>query len=502
MQPHRPTTMTLIEGGAAGKTATPPTPPNGGVAGSAREPWGRTDPEYWAALDRAVAERDQAARQAYEVAYGRERLKAMAWADEMSTRGALLPAASAVVVAPAPTETFGALGRKWTSGELAKLYPDHVEAKASKSDDAQRLSVLAPALDDVPLTDFASRGVELADEAMRRLEQLRQTREDERARQDGREPRKLDPLDKPTRRQYAQVIHRVVALAAYPARLIPVNPLPRGWLPGVGKAKARGWLYPDEDARLLACVRVPLVRRVFYGLLNREGMRTSEALALQWRDLDLRHGVVRLDANKTDTPRNWTLSRGTREGLLAWKHLCGVKTAAAFVFDPGIRVTYVDKSKRERSRKALSKWTAAEDLRADLQIALGDEARPELFESTSKRLRLRAHDLRATFVTISLSIGKTEDWVTQRTGHTSSQQLQNYRRDAATLRELNVGSLTPLQEAIPELGEALLSGEVPGLQAAPGGSDPLDAASARNDSVGHEGLEPSANGLRVRCSTN
>ena len=92
--------------------------------------------------------------------------------------------------------------------------------------------------------------------------------------------------------------------------------------------------------------------------------------------------------------------------------------------------------------------------------------------------------------------------MTQRTGHTSSQQLQNYRRDAATLLELNVGSLTPLQEAIPELREALLSGEVPGLLAAPGGSDPLDAASARNDSVGHERLEPSANGLRVRCSTN
>ena len=164
VQPHRPTTMTLIEGGAAGKTATPP---NDAVAGSVREPWERTHPEYWAALDRAVAERDHAARQAHEAAYGRERLKAQAWADELSSRGALAPAAPAVVTAaPGPAQTFGALGRQWTSGELAKLYPDHVEAKTSKSDDAQRLEVFGPALDDVPIAIFVSRGVELADAAM------------------------------------------------------------------------------------------------------------------------------------------------------------------------------------------------------------------------------------------------------------------------------------------------------------------------------------------------
>lgn len=48
--------------------------------------------------------------------------------------------------------------------------------------------------------------------------------------------------------------------------------------------------------------------RLAYGILTREGMRASELAALRWRDLDLDHGRVRLDENKTDDPRAWALS--------------------------------------------------------------------------------------------------------------------------------------------------------------------------------------------------
>ena len=44
-------------------------------------------------------------------------------------------------------------------------------------------------------------------------------------------------------------------------------------------------------------------------------------------------------------------------------------------------------------------------------------------------------------------------WVADRTGHHSSQMIYRYRRVARTLAELNVGPLTPLVEAIPELVE-------------------------------------------------
>jgi integrase len=64
---------------------------------------------------------------------------------------------------------------------------------------------------------------------------------------------------------------------------------------------------------------------------------------------------------------------------------------------------------------------------------------------------MRGHDLRATFVTINLANGKTETWISDRTGHKSSQMIARYRRMARTHAELNLGDLTPLASAIPEL---------------------------------------------------
>src|SRR5690606_29433428 len=103
-----------------------------------------------------------------------------------------------------------------------------------------------------------------------------------------------------TRRQYAQLISKVLGLACYPLKIIERSPLPRGFLPKVRTQKATAYLYPDDDAALLACTEIPLMRRVLYGFLAREGLRLSEALGLTWADFDLTRGAVRLDKNKTD----------------------------------------------------------------------------------------------------------------------------------------------------------------------------------------------------------
>jgi integrase len=63
-------------------------------------------------------------------------------------------------------------------------------------------------------------------------------------------------------------------------------------------------------------------------------------------------------------------------------------------------------------------------------------------------MALRAHDLRASFVTIALANGKTETWVADRTGHRSSQMIARYRRQARTAAELGLGAWTPLDAAI------------------------------------------------------
>ena len=77
-----------------------------------------------------------------------------------------------------------------------------------------------------------------------------------------------------------------------------------------------------------------------------------------------------------------------------------------------------------------------------------------IFQSTSTRLPIRIHDLRATFVTLSLANGKTETWVADRTGHKSSVMINRYRRAARTFAELHIGTLAPLDAAIPEIEKA------------------------------------------------
>lgn len=297
--------------------------------------------------------------------------------------------------------TFADLGKQWTEHKIADAYPDHVKRKATAGKDAERLAVLNKTIGKVSIASFTLADAELA---MRAL------------------PKGLASA---TRRQYAQIIARLMALAVYPLKLRASSPLPRGFLPKVTRNKATAWLYPADDATLLACERVPLARRVLYGFLAREGCRCDEALSLAWTDLDLERGVVRLDENKTNDPRAWALSPGVTAALELWRKRSG---AGGLVFA-------VDNEAR-----------LAEVFRADLATAKVN--RPELFERTKARQPIRAHDLRATFVTLSLANGKTETWVMDRTGHRSSVMINAYRRAARTAAELGLGELAPLDGAV------------------------------------------------------
>ena len=71
-------------------------------------------------------------------------------------------------------------------------------------------------------------------------------------------------------------------------------------------------------------------------------------------------------------------------------------------------------------------------------------------------VRIRVHDLRGTFVTLSLANGRTEAWVADRTGHRSSVMINRYRRAARTATEPGLGLLAPLNEAMtpPARGQA------------------------------------------------
>jgi hypothetical protein len=52
------------------------------------------------------------------------------------------------------------------------------------------------------------------------------------------------------------------------------------------------------------------------------------------------------------------------------------------------------------------------------------------------------------FVTLALAADRTEAWVTDRTGHRSSDMVHRYKRTARTARELGLGWLVPLDVAV------------------------------------------------------
>jgi integrase len=310
--------------------------------------------------------------------------------------------------------TIQELGEGWTGGELAKEYPDQIHERRSSRDDEIRLERHVYALiGHVRVRDLT---VEECEQVMRSPT--------------------LAKLATNTRRNVGLTLGRILTLAVYPLKIITASPFPKGLLPsgGKGKGKALADYRPADDAQLMACAAVPLAYRLLWGFLAREGMRSSEAIQLRWGDVDLKDGSVTLDENKTDEPRSWPLDPGVVRALKAFK------PAGAALVD----LIFVEENGGEHNRHALAK-TLREHLRA---AGLEDGPRAKLFEHSKTRLQVRAHDLRAGFVTTALANGKTETWVADRTGHKSHSMIKRYTRQARTTGDLKRGDWKPLDIAL------------------------------------------------------
>lgn len=353
--------------------------------------------------------------------------------------------------------TFAKFAERVTNGQLRKDYPDHVReigAETLQDYTAMLRDYVTPKLGPLPVTAIT---LDHCLDVMREV------------------PRDLSSS---RRRAIAFVMSRVLSLATFPARLIPSNPIPKGFLPKLDAPRARGFLFPDEEARLLRgeIVKpqptperkgttgrfpaepwrgvVPLPLRVLFGLLTREGMRANEAASLEYSDkrkagaagwVDLDRGWVWLDKNKTDDARDWSLSPDVAEALRRWRKLA-----------PKSRLVFPS---AEDAREPMNVEHLADDLRTALE-AIGID-RPELFESSKHRRNIVAHDLRGVFVTLAMAQGKNEAWIQTRTGHTTSQMLARYRRRAAELGEGDRARLVPMHDGIPELAASAPKGPPP-----------------------------------------
>ncbi len=352
---------------------------------------------------------------------------------------------------------FGVFAKEWTTGALARKFPDHVRVKRSSGRDEELLRLyILPHVGDIPLDEFELTDGELVMASLPDI--CAHTKA---------------PLSAGTRRHIAQVISRLMNLAVYPGKWRTSSPIPRGWLPKVGDSKAKECLYPDEDRALLTCTDIPLLRRFAYGFLDREGTRTDELARFTWLDIDLVHNRADLDENKTDNPRAWDMRRDSLLAMKIWRKYFrpnAKPTDLVFTDDDGVAIN-VDH--------------LADQLRKDLKRAKVD--RPKLFMRSKTRLRMRAHDLRATFITVSLANGRTWEWCQQRTGHGDAMK-DTYRRKAATWVAQQQGDLAPLHLAIPEFA---IRAQAIAPRLPHGAASRAREAVRRYRKVHGEGLEPS-----------
>ncbi len=347
--------------------------------------------------------------------------------------------------------TFGEVAKAWVDGDLRTAYPDHVEKLTDAFLDTVRSRLnkaILPSLGDRRVDEITRAD---CDDVMRRLPV----------------PKGKAELSRETRRQYAALINRVLNLAEL-AGHVQRNPLPRGWLPKSGPRKRFPILYPREDLALLACTVVPLAYRVLYGFVHREGVRRGEASALEWRDVDLEHGTVSLDENKTDHPRWWKLSSGVVEALAAWKAARAIE---------GTRVEPKDSVFIDEHDRPLVLDHLAEKIRDHL--ALAGLTRADLTSKGPNKGPFGTHCFRRSMVTRNLALGTNEDAVRRRTGHKSNELLK-YRQAANAVAELELGDVEPLVLCLPELSPLTgIGGAFQVRTASPGAEPPARASRNR-----------------------
>lgn len=342
-------------------------------------------------------------------------------AFEVAERAARRSLTEAVDAKNEGPRTFRDVAELWTSGALHTSHPDEVPAKveAARTMDRAILRTFFPLLGNVPMAAITRADTDKAKLAV---------------------PASLAPS---TRRVYLSRCRYIFKLAQK-LELIETLPLRPSFVPKRVAGREFWFLYPDEDERLVSCPEIELAFRLLYGFLTRNGSRISETLRLTYGHIDWRRGVVRIEKHWTKTKRGrfWKLDSDVLRALRRQFIATGRDSSRAiFTLDDGRRIT-----------------RAMVDTRfiADLRTAGIDRA--ELLDSTADSRRLRAHDCRATFVTLARKMGRrfdgsteivmTDRWIMDRTGHETIDMLAKYERFVRHAASLDLGWFAPLDRCL------------------------------------------------------
>ncbi len=338
--------------------------------------------------------------------------------------------------------TVQELGEAWTSGEL---YAEHGEVnklretmKSARSLGSQLKAHVYPVIGSYPVdavTDLDVRTV-MRKAAERSLK------------------RRGKPMRGMTKVNLFNALHRLFELAIEPCRLRTDNPVSKRLKPGKGAPKLFGFLYPTEMMQLIGCADVPIARRVLYALAVYTGLRKGSFYALQWSGIDFSNGTLTSLVSKTGLPLLFEIGHGLPALLDRWHAYQGRPKSGAIV-EPSqlgkVLTTWgSDDAGTPIEKLRHAKDREADALRADLSTA-GVE-RAMLFEAGAENVEpIRFHDLRGTFTTWAKREGRGDGWISDRTGHMSTDMIRRYERQARVLADLRYEPFPDVSTALPEL---------------------------------------------------
>jgi integrase len=261
-----------------------------------------------------------------------------------------------------------------------------------------------------------------------------------------------------TRNHLHSYLSRILSLAEIPLGLRKpgTNPVLAAYRAPKDPEKFYNYLYPSEVLALLGNGKIPLGRRVLYLVSNYFGWRKGTLNAFRWGGIQWDHGTVsvlhqkgrvRLDAGENDehgVPIFFHVEPAcVLRVLRAWWEHCGRPGGDEPVF---CDLRGPDEPWREDREDA-------KVVRADLKASIPeDKLREILFSEAGNVQQIRFHDGRATFCTWARRAGKSDTWITERTGHTPmSDMVKRYTRMAQTLADLRYEPFPDVTMAIPEL---------------------------------------------------
>jgi integrase len=226
----------------------------------------------------------------------------------------------------------------------------------------------------------------------------------------------------------------------------------------------RTWVEPEQLGALLDAADT--FHRPILATLAGAGLRIGEALALDWRDVNLATGTLRVGRAKTDagTDREVDLPGGLVEALSEWR----ARTPRSAAGDP----VFVSRSGRRQTDTNV-------DHRLKTAIKAANERLCELdIEPISERVS--PHSLRRTYASLRAALRDDPVYIAEQLGHTDPAFTFRVYQKAAKRRERLTGAyLEAFDQALEWAGNGQGTLEVAPAGAAGGEGSIVESGSAK-----------------------